>query len=301
MSVDKNELAGELIPGEGEANRHRAEQERALASLSERFGDGRPFDLTRAESQYDAEVERAGAAIIRAGCWLVLIKEHLKPGEWLAWLARKEIGTRQAQRFMQLARTYWTPNREKLVERLGHSKALLLVAEDDEPLDELADGGTYAGLSVDELACCTKAELADLVRKERAERKADAEAKDRLLADKNKHIDDLAERLTRAETGRNTPDGLTGQQAQRLESTVIAACAALLDLQQAAVEIGERADAPEPLTQACAAALLRVRAVFDDTAGLLASIGGELAGLADDSWIETAQAALTPDLTKGRH
>ncbi|MCU7906508.1 MAG: hypothetical protein KZQ76_11845, partial [Candidatus Thiodiazotropha sp. (ex Epidulcina cf. delphinae)] len=78
---------------------------------------------------------------------------------------------------------------------LGKTKLLELMVEDDEALEALADGGTLAGVNLDEIERMSTRELRDTLRKERDTQVKSAETHERLLADKNTKIDALAKQL----------------------------------------------------------------------------------------------------------
>ncbi|MDE4029480.1 hypothetical protein NUS57_11375, partial [Glaesserella parasuis] len=91
----------------------------------------------------------------------------------------------------------------KLVQ-LGKSKLLELVTQDDDDLKELAEGGTVAGLKLDEIDRMTRDELRKALRKAREDK--DAMAK--VLANKDEKINrldvDLAKKQKLIET--QTPE-----------------------------------------------------------------------------------------------
>lgn len=76
---------------------------------------------------------------------------------------------------------------------LGKAKLFELVAEDDDDLAELADGGTVAGLTLDDVDRMSVRELRQALREARETNAA----QQRVLADKNEKIDSLSTRLRR--------------------------------------------------------------------------------------------------------
>jgi hypothetical protein len=98
---------------------------------------------------------------------------------------------------MQAAVKYMSPaitaaNRSTLTD-LGRSKLYELMVLDDEPLAALADGGTVAGLTLDDIDRMSSRELRAALRDSRSSTQAQA----RLLAEKSKKIDDLATDLAK--------------------------------------------------------------------------------------------------------
>ena len=74
---------------------------------------------------------------------------------------------------------------------LGKSKLFELMTEDDESLAELADGGTVAGLKLDDVDRMSCRELRQALR----EARETSAAQQRVLADKNEKIDSLSTKL----------------------------------------------------------------------------------------------------------
>lgn len=77
---------------------------------------------------------------------------------------------------------------------LGKSKLLELLVEDDDTLLELAEGGDINGHTLDDVDRMTIKELRVALR----EAKETAEAKDRLIQEKGKKVDELAEKLEKS-------------------------------------------------------------------------------------------------------
>lgn len=84
---------------------------------------------------------------------------------------------------------------------LGKSKLLELLVEDDDSLIELAEGGDINGHTLDDIDRMTRNELRAALRESRET----AEAKDKVIADKNKKVDELAEKLAKKQAGVREP------------------------------------------------------------------------------------------------
>ena len=84
---------------------------------------------------------------------------------------------------------------------LGKSKLLELLVEDDDSLIELVDGGDINGHTLDDIDRMTRNELRAALRESRET----ADAKDKVIADKNKKVDELAEKLAKKQTGVKEP------------------------------------------------------------------------------------------------
>nr|DAG86391.1 MAG TPA: hypothetical protein [Caudoviricetes sp.] len=97
-------------------------------------------------------------------------------------------GRRHLQQQVQIILPYLKATTLSL---LGKAKLFELVAEDDDDLAELADGGTVAGLTLDDVDRMSVRELRQALREARETNAA----QQRVLADKNEKIDSLSTRL----------------------------------------------------------------------------------------------------------
>jgi hypothetical protein len=99
---------------------------------------------------------------------------------------------------MQAAAKYLSPRLEskrQALAVLGRAKLLDLMVESDDDLEALADGGTLAGHTMDDIDSMTSRQAKSALREARAERVAT----DRLIETKNKTIDKL-NTFTRSES-----------------------------------------------------------------------------------------------------
>ena len=103
---------------------------------------------------------------------------------------------------------------------LGKSKLLELLVEEDEALADLADGGDINGHTLDDVERMTVRELRAALRESRDT----AEAKDKIIADKNKKVDELAEKLAKKQTGKEpSPEDVGSELTMRLSGLEVAA------------------------------------------------------------------------------
>lgn len=168
------------------------ENARRLARIEEQYGDGDVYRLENCIAKAQFFMANSAEAMLNAGKQLIRIKEHEPHGAFLHALERIGIVQRTAQKMMQATVKFTRPSNAPLAAHLNRTKLIELVSEDDQELEELSKGGTLAGLTLDDIERMTKQELRNALRKERDKRKADQEAHERLLADKNKKIDDYA-------------------------------------------------------------------------------------------------------------
>lgn len=180
--------------------------------------DQRGAELVEVENLYlDGEYDREslkrrieqskaiiGQQIYFMGRDLIMLKERCEHGEFMDDLEQLGIAKSTAQRYMSIAVKFNSPKLQKLVSSLNgekgvFSKLLELSTQGDKDLEELVDGGTVAGLELDDIDRMSAKELRDSLRKANTDKKADKEANDRLMADKSKHADDLATKLAKAQ------------------------------------------------------------------------------------------------------
>lgn len=173
-----------------------ADVEAALVQAAERsalvlkqFGDGLPFDLPRYEHVIRTHLARSADEMLAAGRALLVVREHVPHGDWRDFLSRLGLEPRLAQRMSQAALKFSNASTSThLIEAAGNkSKLIELLVLDDDQVAELNDGGTVAGITLDDVATMSVTDLRKTLREARAE----AEANDKLLSEKNDQIDTL--------------------------------------------------------------------------------------------------------------
>lgn len=162
--------------------------------ILQQFGDGLPFDPIRYEDKVRMHLSRSAEEMLAAGRALVVAKEHLPHGEWQSFLGRVGIDTTLAKRMCQAAVKFSNGAlTHHLIEAAGNKTKLFeLLVLDDEDIQELNDGGTVAGLELDDIAGMPASELRKALRDAREEQKA----AEQLLSDKNTRLDKLQADLT---------------------------------------------------------------------------------------------------------
>lgn len=171
------------------------ERVKQLMVIDERYGHGQPYERERVISEFSIHIGNASNSLIEAGKCVILIREHEPRGDFDR-LVEERLGMsrRSAYKFMSATRRLveLSPETVQPVARIGQSKLLdLMVEADNEDLEELARGGTFAGLELSDMEGMTRRELQAALKEARAV----SEAKDKLLADKNAKIDTLATEL----------------------------------------------------------------------------------------------------------
>lgn len=134
----------------------------------------------------------AGEAMLEAGKRLVLLKEHEAHGEFIR-IVEDQLGipARTAQQMMQAAVKYLShpvlAANAQTFSHLGKSKMIELMTLDSDTLVELTEGGSVAGLKLEDVDRMSVRELKEMLR----ELRADNAAKDGLLSGKSALIDKL--------------------------------------------------------------------------------------------------------------
>ena len=173
--------------------------------VMDKFSGGEAYNETVWIERGRFAVRQTMEGMFELGRALIIIKEHTPHGR-LAEIAEKEfgLGRRESQRLMNATLRFIDPKMKQAQPKLmtlGKSKLLELLVEDDDTLLELAEGGEVNGNTFDDVDRMTIKELRVALRESRET----AEAKDKVIADKNKKVDELAEKLSKKQTGVKEP------------------------------------------------------------------------------------------------
>lgn len=190
-------------------------------AIMQQFGDGLPYERDRVVHEARFYMSQSAEAMLEAGKRLVILKENEPHGEF-ATIVEEQLGlhVRAAQRMMKASLKYLSPKLESkttTLSLLGKAKLFELVSEDDEDLAELAEGGTVAGLSLDDVDRMSCRELRAALR----EAREDADAQRRVLADKNDKIDNLSTQLAKKSRIAPPPPDVEDEQLRK-EVTAVA-------------------------------------------------------------------------------
>jgi hypothetical protein len=167
------------------------------SEIDDRFGDGLPYQRERVIHEAQFFMAQSAEAMLEAGKRLIQIKEHESHGEFIEIVEGKlGLGRRTAQQMMAAALKYLSPrlaSKAQSVSLLGRSKLFDLMAESDEDIEALADGGTLAGHTLEEFESMTRREMQAALR----DAKQQLEAKDKVLQDRNQKLQETEEKLHR--------------------------------------------------------------------------------------------------------
>ena len=124
--------------------------------IMQQFGDGLPYERDRIVHETRFYMAQSAEAMLEAGKRLVILKENEPHGDFINIL-ENDLGLepRVARRMMQ-ASVKFLGNGDQNSKRtaltvLGKTKLYELMVLDDEELDALADGGTVAGATLDDI------------------------------------------------------------------------------------------------------------------------------------------------------
>lgn len=163
--------------------------------IMQQFGEGLPYERDRIVHETKFYMAQSAEAMLEAGKRLIILKECEPHGDFSRIITEQlGLAERTARLVMQAAVKYCSPELEPKRQAfavLGKTKLFELMTEDDGDLVELADGGTIAGMSLDDIDRMTSRELKAALREARETNAA----QQRVLADKNEKIDSLSTKL----------------------------------------------------------------------------------------------------------
>ncbi|WP_105494940.1 DUF3102 domain-containing protein [Escherichia coli] len=164
--------------------------------IMQQFGDGLPYERDRVIHEARFYMAQSAEAMLEAGKRLIILKENEPHGDFTNILENDLGLAPQVARRMMQASVKFLGNGDEQPKRsalsvLGKTKLYELMVLDDEELDALADGGSIAGATFDDIDRMTSRELRQALREARETNAA----QQRVLADKNEKIDSLSTKL----------------------------------------------------------------------------------------------------------
>ncbi|MDO4658407.1 hypothetical protein [Kingella sp. (in: b-proteobacteria)] len=166
--------------------------------VMEQWGYGEIYNEATWVERGRHAVRQTMEGMFELGRVLIVLKEHTAYRRF-SQIVKEQfgIGTSETARLMAATQRFATPQMQKAAPKLmdlGKSKLLELLVEEDVTLVGLANGGEVNGMTLDDVDRMTVRELRVALR----ENREDAQAKDKVLADKNAKIDELVEKLEKA-------------------------------------------------------------------------------------------------------
>ena len=190
--------------------------------VMEQWGNGEAYNEDRWIERGRQAMRQTVEGMFELGRVLIVLKEHMTWEKFADVCEVFGMSVRAAQQLTQATRRFATPQMQKAQSKLmelGKSKLLELLVEEDETLTELADGGEVNGMTLDDVDRMTVRELRAALRESRET----AEAKDKIIADKNKKVDELAEKLAKKQTGKEpSPEDVGSELTMQLSSLEVA-------------------------------------------------------------------------------
>lgn len=163
--------------------------------VMEQWGNGETYDEATWIERGRQAARKTMEGMFELGRALIVLKEHTEHGRFMHIVKEQfGIGSSESARLIAATQRFATPQMQKAQAKLmdlGKSKLLELLVEEDVTLVGLAEGEEVNGLTLDDVDRMTVRELRTALR----EAKETAEAKDKVIADKNKKVDELAEKL----------------------------------------------------------------------------------------------------------
>lgn len=173
--------------------------------VMEQWGNGETYNEERWIECGRQAVRQTMEGMFELGRALIILKEHTEHGRFMEIVKSQfGIGHAETARLMSATQRFATPQMQKAAPKLmdlGKSKLLELLVEEDVTLVGLAEGEEVNGMTLDDVDRMTVRELRVALRESRET----AEAKDKVIADKNKKVDELAEKLAKKQTGVKEP------------------------------------------------------------------------------------------------
>ncbi|WP_311515303.1 hypothetical protein [Oligella urethralis] len=168
-----------------------------VIAIDREFGDGLPFDEMRYQQKVGYHMRRSAEELLESCKALLVARVHLDDGRWGEFLRRVGLERRLAQRMIQTARKFKSPDTMPLLQAASNkSKIFELLVLDDDDLAKIAGGDPSAPVQLDDVDRMTTSEL----RKALRDARADGDATKKVLEDKNSKLDKQAAELEKLKT-----------------------------------------------------------------------------------------------------
>lgn len=135
---------------------------------------------------------RTVEAVLEMGKCLLILKEMCPHGDFAKRIELLGFSPRMAQKFMQATLKVKSEFNSLIAKVDSQTKLLELITLDDDQLEALNSGESVGGITLDDIDTMSVSELKKALKQARAEN----EAKDEVLATKNRKIDELDAKLS---------------------------------------------------------------------------------------------------------
>lgn len=161
----------------------------------EQYGDGIPFDEITYQQKVAYHLKRSAEEMLEGCRALLVTRIHLDNGRWGEFLKRIGLEDGIARRMVRAARKFNGAEMKPLIQAAASkSKLFELLILDDEELVKISQGDEEAVVSLDDIDRMPTSELRKALRDARAEE----QAKQKVLEDKNKKLDQLQAQIEKA-------------------------------------------------------------------------------------------------------
>jgi hypothetical protein len=189
-----------------------AEWDSNARALAKQVGYQLPAESTNPDlicRDIAANMRRSLESVLEIGRGLLVLKAVCAHGDFMGRLEFLGIDQRLANRFMAAGMKFskWTSTSTLLPKIESQTKLFELLVLDDEQIDELAENGQTGELKLDEVACMGVRELRKAVRDLRAK----ADAKDKVIKNKQGRITELEDLLDAVPDEEEQPEPDTTQ------------------------------------------------------------------------------------------
>jgi hypothetical protein len=171
LSLERLEEAGQAANQLAVLNQQDTENTKVLAV---QFSYSGPLDSDSLERASAVEMASHAQSTFRVGATLMLLRESCLHGDFLVRLDRLGITKSSAYRYISIAARFKNEGVRTALQGLGVGKVIELAALDDSEIQELVDGKSVRGLTVDKIETLSLKEL----RIQLSEAEKDAKAKD---------------------------------------------------------------------------------------------------------------------------
>ena len=145
--------------------------------------------------------QRIGMEMIAIGASLKMLKLQCGHGEFMARVERSGFGREAARKLMLVADKFSNSHTSGNLEKLGKAQITeLALGMDKEEVDQLMSGEEVRGIDVNDVRMMTVRELREKLKATETaleDSKSDYEARGKVLENKQKQIDDMAEKLAK--------------------------------------------------------------------------------------------------------
>ena len=194
-----------------------AEAQRQMQQIQTVYGDNLPYSYDRVLNECAFFMEQSATAAIELGKRLILLKEMEGHGNFGNALSTLGLSNGTAHNVMRVAAklSNFQTSGNLLQGIKSRSKVFELMVMDDDDLKELSEGGTVAGMKLDDVDRMSVRELKAALR----EAKEAARAKDQVLAGKNTKLDEMEGKLNTLSRKLTEKQGLLAQITPEQEAT----------------------------------------------------------------------------------